>query len=77
MTEKKSTRPHRIRQGEIQEYQPPLSGVLCQGTLQIQVIVSATKRAFGKQAYLVSIPGTGTQAWVRSGLSINTTKEQP
>ena len=71
MTEHKSTRPHRIRQGEIQEYHPPLAGVLCQGNgLELVVTIWATKRAYGKQAYLVSIPGATTHAWVRSGLSI-------
>ena len=75
MNDKKSTRPHRIRQGEIQEYQPPLSGVLCQGNgLELVVTIWATKRAWGKQAYLISLHGASKQAWVRSGLSINTTK---
>ena len=80
MTDKKSTRPHRIRQGEIQEYHPPLSGVLCQENgLELAVTIWATKRAWGNQAYLVSLHGATKQAWVRSGLSITpiTPKEQP
>ena len=66
----------------IQAYVPALTGRLTHGALSIPVLVTQTKRAYGRILYLVHVPGSGTAAWIASGLvfdppSPSTTSSQP
>ena len=62
----------------IQPYVPTLTGTLLQGRLSIPVVVTHTKRAFGRQLYRVRVvPGLGRGVWVASGLSIDPIVRRP
>lgn len=55
----------------IQRYVPPLTGMLRYGSLEIPVRVDGSKRSYGRHLYLVTVPATGTAAWIRSGLTVH------
>ena len=55
----------------ITAYVPALTGTLRHGALSVPVVITHTKRAYGRQRYLVQVPGGGPAAWIASGLSID------